>query len=398
MTQANTITKYPNLRKIHGEKGSPECILAVMFEFGNSSLPLLESAISHLPINHSVSLRGLINDLFSANAKKAMAAICELIAFGWLIENGLILAENIGFPSDWKGEDPPFEGAFLLKNQTLIPFDIKDGSGVGIVLLEERLQKAMDKEFSATSGTAPKITVAVNAPTGQRWVNDSFNEIIEQFKNELKSNGFRARVIEIPAGSGTVRVGLDSNVGASLIELEEKAEYISLQILDHAHGKAKSLQKTQAQSFALMYVNRPDSGGSDFDEYSIRAAWNSLANDSTIPNSLVSILFLQFNYKNMKLTPNLLIWNRVDVLSGMFDGYAELYSPVPRVITADRTSFARTLGPADVIFERAIVTGSCDLRDAGCLARGSIDSVLVFFAKGRQINACSICRSGRKWP
>ncbi|GMU05259.1 hypothetical protein [Corallococcus caeni] len=397
MSDPSPLAPYPVLLALQQKWGAGAAAAQELIDHGSYSMPLLGDVLRRIPPGDSPSLRGLVDDLFSANGKKIHAALCEFLVFGWLHERGLLSGADIGYPQDWKGEDPPFEGCLRLGALDL-PFDVKDGSGVGLMTLERILRKEAAR-FGAPSTSVPPISVAVDAPSGQKWVEDNFEAIVEPFRKDLKAHGFAPRLLELKAGSGFVKVGIDHKVGASVAGIQEKGSYIGAQILDHALGKAAKLKLTASNQFLLIYLKRPYSGPSDFDLFTAEYAFDFLVSQRDLPASLAGALFIEFESVEGHFQPSSLLWDRNTTLpERLREGAQRLHIPSPRLMPKDRQAAARALNPDDIAPTACVFAGSCELRGANCEAPGSTGPVFVFVTGDDNYCACRTCRVEFGWP
>lgn len=387
---------FPSIHRLHESVGGRWGLMERLHNDANMSLPALDAALEAVGIGQSAALQGLAADLFSDNLGKVLAAICEYLAFGWLAAHAGLAQGDIGYPADWAGEDPPFEGVLRIEGSEEA-FDVKDGSGSGLSLLLELLQKQVDAQ-AGREREPPRVHVALNAPTGQRWVNENFNQIVIPFRQELRTNGLNARKLRYNAGSGHILVGVGCRVGGSIVGLREKASFVARQIVDHAQHKAPLLARTRANSFFLVYVRRPGSGFSDFTDDTVKAAADFLVGRGDVPASLAGVLFLDFDHEHVRGEPNALCWDRSGTLVAACGGGIRRYAATPTVTPEERGATARVLSPKDLESTAAVMMGSCDLRGHGCLAPGSAGSVFVFFHGDEQYLACQKCRDEFAWP
>lgn len=386
---------YPNIHRHHDSVGGQWGRMEQLYEDANMSLPALDAALEAVGIGGSAALQGVAADLFSDDLGKVLAAICEYLAFGWLTSYARLAQTDIGYPATWAGEDPPFEG--VLRADTELAFDVKDGSGSGMSLLRDVLQRQVDAHVGPNQ-EPPEVHVALNAPTGQRWVNENFNRIVGPFRQELRANGIAARTLRYDAGSGHILVGIDRRVGASISGLREKASFIARQIVDHAQHKAALLRQTAATSFFLVYVRRPGSGLSDFSDETLCAAADFLAGRGDLPDSFSGVLFLNFEHVNGRPGASARCWDRSNTLAAVFGGSVQVHEASPAITPEQRTALARDLDPAAIEPTTAVMMGSCDLRGQDCLAPGSAGSVFAFFHRDEQYTSCQRCRSRFDWP
>lgn len=191
---------YPDIHRHHESVGGPWGRMEQLYEDGNMSLPALDAALRTVGMGHGATLQGLAANLFSDDLGKVLAAICEYLAFGWLSAHAGLAQADVGYPANWAGEDPPVEGV-LRAHQSEVAFDVKDGSGSGLSLLQDLLQRQVNAQAGPPQ-EPPRVHVALNAPTGQRWVNENFNGIVAPFRQELRTNGLGARRLRYDAGSG----------------------------------------------------------------------------------------------------------------------------------------------------------------------------------------------------
>ena len=389
---------YPNIRSLNESLG---CHRGAMDEFARyhvASLSVLECALPNLNFNKRPSLLALAADLFSDDFKKINAAICEITAFGWLKAKGLIDESAIGYPSDWNGDDPPFEGSLQCGEEDL-PFDVKDGSGSGVQLLNNVLLKTLKYAAVAASVPVPSLRVAVNAPSGQRWFSDYFGSIVRPFREELEKNGFADRVLYFEAGSGRVAVGLNRSVGGSIIGITEKASFLASQVLSHAQEKDKKLRLTSASRFLLIYLRRLHSGGADFDEHIMPKAFDFLAGMPELPKSLAGVLFVNFEFQEGRTSPDSVLWDRAgDLASCLGDAANRVHVANTLLMPKLHCASARALTPANIEATGATAISSCDLRGPGCSARGSSGAIHIYFSDGQQYGACHECVETFKWP
>lgn len=390
------LAQYQNIATLQQRSGKGPGVMARRCEHGASWLPRLDVALARLDMASRPSLRGLVDDLFSDDARRLFAAVVEVCSFDWLKQKGLLVERDVGFPSDWSGgDDPPFEGVLNVTGRS-IPFDVKDGSGDGQRLLESILEGAAEAEAGRRGVAPPTVHVALDAPSGQKWVEDSFASLVRPFKADLAMNGVAPRIIRLTAGSGTVKVGVDQRVGGSVIGLEEKAAFVAEQILKHASDKALKLHRTTATEFTLIYAKLPGSGHSDFDTYTVETACGFLAARADLPASFVGLVFADMEAGGGQTT---ILWDRYYTLPPALRALADKVLHVaPRSSLEDRRARATRVSPGHIEAAMSLVGGSCDLRGEDCSARGTIGPVFVYFADGEQLLACQNCRIRFGWP
>jgi hypothetical protein len=387
---------FPNIHRHHEVIGGPWGKMEDLYDDGAMCLQALDEALGRIGIGRGPALLGLVADLFSNDVATVLAAVGEYLAFGWLSQHLGFAQDGIGYPANWAGQDAPFDGV-LRDAASEIAFDVKDGSGSGLSLLQELLQRQVD-QHAALGQVAPRVHVAPNAPTGQRWVNENFNAIVGQFREELRAKGLGPRKLIYPAGSGHVRVGIDRRVGASIVALHEKASFMARQTLAHAQHKARMLQGAGAESFFLAYVRRPGSGLSDFSSETVRATADFLSGRADLPNAFSGFLFLNFDRLTFGGAPEALCWCRDDKLNALCRAGAQQYVATPTATPEVRRATARNFNPGELEAAAAVMTGTCELRGVDCSAPGSAAPVFVFFHRGEQYVACQTCREQFGWP
>lgn len=386
---------YPETSRLHRAIGGPGRLLREHF---TRSLPALEDSLSRISVSGRPSLLALAKDLFSDDQGKVEAAICEFLAFGWLKQKALITDAEIGYPRDWPGDDPPFEGV-LASGGAEYAFDVKDGSGSGLQLLIEVLERALAREATKASVRVPALHVAVDAPSGQRWVADNFRMIVDPFCEDLRRNGFSDRILTYKAGAGHIKVGINRRVGASVMGLNERSSFIASQMVAHASHKARQLGRTTSARMFLIYVRRPGSAVPDFSVHSVPPAFDFLAGSSALPAELAGVLFLDFDGQGDSAGCQAILWDRAGDLARLFDGLdCEMYLAEPTPMPEENRAIAQSLPPGELESTAEIMAGSCDLRGAKCLAAGSTGAVLAYFHGDDQYLACSECREEFGWP
>jgi hypothetical protein len=248
------------------------------------------------------------------------------------------------------------------------------------------------------SAPVPHLSVAVDAPSGQRWVDKNFNAIVGPFQKELRANGFSDRVLYFEAGSGRVIVGLNRSVGGSILGIEEKAAFVASQVLSHARDKENKLRHTSASNFLLIYLRRPHTGGADFDGHTMAKVFDFLGGMSELPNSLSGVLFVNYEQKDIT-TPDSLLWDRAGKLAGYFGTAVDRIHVVKAsLMPKQHQELARAIPRADIEATGMIMVGSCDLRGPGCSARGTSGSIFSYSYAGRQFGACHECIKTFEWP
>jgi hypothetical protein len=398
VSESNAFKAYPNIDRLHQFIGGTRGMMQQFCEDANLNVPLLDDSLATIDATAKGSLSGLAKDLFSNDLGKVHAAICEFLGFAWLKQKSLLTEADIGYPRDWPGDDPPFEGVLVLGGAE-VAFDVKDGSGSGQTLLKSLLEKALAQEAQRAAIEPPPLHLALNSPSGQKWVHDNFRLLVTPFTNELRTSGFSERTLKYEAGSGYIRVGIGRRVGGSIAGISEKASFVASQIATHASHKHKSLNKTNASRFMLIYVRRAGVGLADFNEHTVRQAFNFLASRSDVPATLVGVCFLDFDRSSGSSAPLAILWDRAGTLAQHFGSTGcELYSAIPTETPEQRQQSARGLVAASIEPPSAVVMGSCELRGSKCLASGSAGSVFVFFHQDQQYLACIECQCEFAWP
>jgi hypothetical protein len=363
-----------------------------------ASLSVLERTLPILDFKRRRSLFALAADLFSDNIKTINAAICEILTFGWLKAQGLMDESAVGYPSDWEGDDPPFEGRLRCGDEDL-PFDVKDGSGSGVQLLNDVLLKVLTDAADAAAVPVPRLNVSVDAPSGQRWLDENFKSIVKPFRQELKTNGFANRVLYFEAGTGRIKVGINSFVGGSIIGIKEKASFMASQVLSHAREKDKKLRHTGASRFLLIYLRRPRTGGADFDEYTTPRVFDFLSGMSDLPGSLAGVLFVNYEWQQGQTSPESLLWDRYGCIGRYIGGAVNrVHVGAASMMQKRHQALARAANPASIEAIMAIEIGSCDLRGPACSARGSSGAVFLYFCAEQQYAVCGECVESFGWP
>ncbi len=395
MSRGDPLAALPNLAAVRSARGGRTGLFGTLVESGDGCVPLIEATVGSLDMTSRPSLAALADDLFSEDWGRLWAAVHEILAFGWMKSRNAISEPDIGYPGDWDSDDPPFEGV-LRGSQEDVAFDVKDGSGSGLLLLAGRVRRVV-ADFAGPN-PVPKVHVAADAPMGQRWFGENFPRIIRLLSEDLIRNGLTPRKIQIEAGSGYVKIGLDSSVGGSLLGLDEKAAFLATQVLGHVSDKSKKLALTQAAGFALFYVRRPCTGGSDFGEYEFQKALDYACASSDLPANLRGIGLLDFSVGEG--APSVMLWDRHGALEGKLGVRpSDIYTPAPRAMPAETQRAACSIDPSTLSYSGAIVAGSCDLRAQGCTARGSIGTVFPFHGPDKiQYLACTSCIAAHGWP
>ncbi len=357
----------------------------------------LEAALENIDMDATSSLRNLSKKLFSTEQPAVVATIHEMIAFHWFIEKGLLTEEGIGFPPNWPSEGPPFEGVLVLGGRSL-PFDVKDGSGSGLFLLQQELQQIADSEARLRGQAAPKIHVAVNAPTGQRWVRDNFAAITQPFRDELTRLGFQDRLVKVAAGAGEVTIGIGRRAGGSTMAMNERAEFVVGQICGHAEGKHKSLEIAGAKDFILAYLRLPASGLTDFGMEIVPTVFDFLAMNVALVDSLAGVLFLDVELSAGRPRVSSLLWDRHGSLPTALRGVGDVHFVTPAVPPERLHEIAIKANPANLTATGQVHSSPCDLRGKDCEARGAVGSVWIYAdADGRGLRACGACLTEFGW-
>jgi hypothetical protein len=212
-------------------------------------------------------VRPILSKLFDKRSvEKAMKAwdqaLSEIFAFAHFESLGIL--HSIGWPSDFPGEDAPFDFAVDIEGK-IVAGDVKPANGSGYRLLEQTVRRCIAKQATTSGGINPQITVRYHEPLTQEVVGDNIRDFAQNFSQKITSHTMtESQTFDLTIGATrlTVILGDTKQVGGGITGSSVLSDALAPTFRTHIEEKGKHGSKYDVRYF-LAYVRLPGRGSSD---------------------------------------------------------------------------------------------------------------------------------------
>jgi transcriptional regulator with XRE-family HTH domain len=189
-------------------------------------------------------------------------ALSEIFAFAHFESLGIL--HSIGWPSDFPGQDAPFDFAINVEGN-IVAGDIKPANGSGYRLLEQELRRCISEQAAQSGMADPRVTIRYHGPLTQESVGANLRQFVVDLKQRIANRPLsEPRTFTLTIGSAMLSVilGDTKQLGGGITGTSVLSDVLAPTFKSHIEGKGRHGSKYDIR-FVLSYVRLPRRGSAD---------------------------------------------------------------------------------------------------------------------------------------